>query len=224
MPSTTQHASHSDDSRAEHPMQVMRPLPMASSHGHCAWGPSKRRVALGPISVPFAALNAATSASYWFAPAKTPNITTQALNAKQARTKPKMTVDVARANATFLASLPKPAQPRLRPLLALANTPAPASSAATTATTKPSTRGSLSSNTSKPHTIEHPFSLAGVSTLDEPIMRAHLPDELHVFDRGNITGRRPRRPESALRYVRVHPRPSKNAAGGAPRRGFLFLD
>ncbi|KAI0357716.1 hypothetical protein OH77DRAFT_1398580 [Trametes cingulata] len=128
-----------------------------------------------------------------------------------------MRIDIARANAAFLASLEKQTQ-----LDASCSRPIPAA--------KPlAARASNTSHTHDKTLLQQPFSLAGLPKLEEHVIPEHLPEELFVFDRGDITGRHARRPESALRYVRAYPRvpggKSKAREAAAPlRRGYLFLD
>ncbi|EIW53249.1 uncharacterized protein TRAVEDRAFT_31480, partial [Trametes versicolor FP-101664 SS1] len=110
-----------------------------------------------------------------------------------------MSVDIAAANATFLQALYKHAATKLI---------APATHSTTTATPvateSPASSAQKGAGT-KLH-IERPFSLTDLTPLTETIPSRNLPEELSVFDRGDATGRHPRRADTALRYVRAYPR------------------
>ncbi|KAI0649763.1 hypothetical protein C8Q79DRAFT_871604, partial [Trametes meyenii] len=110
-----------------------------------------------------------------------------------------MRIDVAHANSSFLASLKAEARHKVQ---AHAHSPSP-TQGSPRRSASPSTRSAPPRE--KLH-LERPFSLDGVPTLEEFVALEHLPEELLVFDRGDVTGRRARRPESALRYMRAYSR------------------
>ncbi|KAI0366521.1 hypothetical protein BV20DRAFT_640466 [Pilatotrama ljubarskyi] len=133
---------------------------------------------------------------------------------------PQMRVDIARANAPFLASLAK--QATVEP-------PCPRPAVPAVKALAPQTSSADANSEHSRLELQHPFSLAGLPKLEQHIIPEHLPEELFVFDRGDITGRHPRRPETALRYVRAYPRvpgsKTRASESGVPlRRGYLFLD
>lgn len=130
-----------------------------------------------------------------------------------------MSVDIAAANATFLQALYKHAATKL---IAPAH---PATTATPVANQTPASSAQKGAGT-KLH-IERPFSLTDLTPLTETVPSRNLPEELSVFDRGDATGRHPRRADTALRYVRAYPRIPKarvESPGAAMRRGYLFLD